>query len=403
MVQELVTDRLLLVGTAHVSPESVTEVEAAIANFHPDLVAVELDPLRLEALEDQQRWQSTPIHKLLKGDKLWLFLTQVLLASYQRRLGEVYGAEPGTEMLAGVRAARAQNVPVLLADRDVGITMKRAFRSMRFREKMRLSWEFFKALLGGEQEEERKTTEELTQEDTVTAMMTELGQFAPSVKTVVLDERDAYLATKLQQPLGEGKRVVAVLGAGHLPGVRQRIQSGVPPADLKALETVPAKKVGIGKVLFNWVLPLLILGVFAWLAIDGILHGNWEKFQNAALTWIVITGTLAAFGTLLARGHPLSILTAFVAAPITTLHPALAAGWFAGIVEAWVRTPTVRDFQTLSKITSMRDFFRNRVIRVVMVAALANLGAMAGFFLAGSLILRGVNFVEWLKRLIPGV
>ncbi len=403
MVVERINDRLLLVGTAHVSPESVREVETSIAEFQPDVVAVELDPLRLEALEDKQKWENTPVHKLLKSDKLWLFLTQVMLASYQRKLGEVYGAEPGTEMLAAVRAARVRGAQVALVDRDVGITMRRAVRKMRFREKVRLSWELLKAMVGGTQQEEAPpTTQALTQEDAVTSMMNELGQLAPSVKTVVVDERDAYLATRIQGVLADGgfasrvreqrngrpSKVVAVVGAGHLPGIRKRIADQAPPADLAELNVVPPKRFSITKWAFAWGLPLFIVALFAYFAYLGAQQGNWDKLTEAFLAWTLITGTFAAIGALLARGHPFSILTAFVAAPITTLHPALAAGWFAGIVEAGVRTPTVADFQALPRITTVKGFFGNRVIRVLMVAALANLGAMAGFFLASYRVLR---------------
>ena len=394
MVSEHVTDRLLLVGTAHVSSESVKEVAAAVETYKPDVVAVELDAMRLEALRDQKKWESTPVHKLLKSDKLYLFMVQVMLSSYQRRMGEVYGAEPGTEMLAAVQQAELHGATVMLVDRDVGVTMRRAFGLMRLREKFRLSWELFKAMFGGEEEEEdgkAPTVAELTREDAVTSMMNEFGRMAPTIKHVVLDERDAYIATKLREPLDQGKKVLGVIGAGHLPGIRKRIQENAPLADLPALEQMPAKRFSLTKFLLTWVLPLAIVGVFAYLGWKGVQEGNFEELRDALVIWVVVTGTLAALGALLARGHPFSILTAFVAAPVTTLHPALAAGWFAGIVEAWVRTPTVHDFRTLSHLKTMKDFFGNRVIRVLMVAALANLGAMGGFFLGGWLIVRMVG------------
>lgn len=389
MVSEHVTDRLLLVGTAHVSSESVKEVAAAVETYKPDVVAVELDAMRLEALRDQKKWESTPVHKLLQSDKLYLFMVQVMLSSYQRRMGEVYGAEPGTEMLAAVQQAELHGATVMLVDRDIGVTMRRAFGLMRLREKFRLSWELFKALFGGEEEAEEgkpPTVAELTREDAVSSMMNEFGQMAPTIKHVVLDERDAYIATKLREPLDQGKKVLGVIGAGHLPGIRKRIQEDAPLADLPMLERMPPKKFSLTKLLLTWVLPLAIVGLFGYFAWQGFQTGKWGALLDALATWTIVTGTLAAFGALLARAHVLSILTAFVAAPITTLHPALAAGWFAGIVEAWVRTPTVHDFRTLSHLKTMKDFFGNRVIRVLMVAALANLGAMAGFFLAGWLV-----------------
>lgn len=384
-----VSPNLILVGTAHVSPQSVAEVEQVIREEKPDVVAVELDANRLEAIQNPDRWQNTPISKLLKGDKLWLFLAQSLLASHQRRIGEEFGVQPGQEMLTAVTQAKAANMEVLLADRDISVTMQRAYRLMRFREKMRLIWELFKAMMPGQEEKEEMTLEKLMQEDTITQMMDEMGRVAPSIKSVIIDERDTYLATKIRVPSEQGKKVVAVVGAGHLKGIQKRLQE--PPADLAAIEVIPKKKFPLSKII-GWGLPLGILVLFAWLGYEGFKEGNFEKIRDAALYWILITGGFAALGAALGGGHILSILTAFVAAPITTLHPALAAGWFAGLTEATVRTPTVRDFQGLSQVKRTRDFFKNRVFRVLMVAAFANLGAMVGFFIAGGELLR--RFLE---------
>jgi pheromone shutdown-related protein TraB len=391
-LKDVVSPTLILVGTAHVSPESVREVKEVILAERPDVVAVELDAPRREALENRQQWENTPIQKLLKSDKLWMFLTQSLLASYQRRLGDELGAEPGAEMLAAMAAAKEIGAEVLLADRDIGITMKRAYRMMSFREKVRLMWELMKSFVGAEEEaEDQKPLDikEMMHEDAITQMMEELGQMAPSIKTVVLDERDIYLATKVRVPSEQGKKVVAVVGAGHMAGIKKRLQEPVP--DLKPLEALPPKKFPWGKII-GWFLPLLIVGLFVWFGYQGFRSGNFNKLRDAAIYWILITGGFSALGTALARGHILSILTAFLMAPITTLHPALAAGWFAGLTEAYMRTPVVKDFQGLSAIKTMKDFFGNRVIRVLMVAALANVGAMIGFFVAGAEIVR--RFVE---------
>lgn len=383
-MKETVRPNLIVVGTAHVSRESVAEVERVIAEEKPDVVAVELDAARLEALENPDRWQNTPVQKLLKGDKLWMFLTQMLIASYQRRLGEEMGVPPGSEMLTAVRAARTNHHEILLADREIGTTMKRAYARMRFTEKMRLSWEITKSMVAGEDEEE-VDLQKLMEEDTITQMMQEMGRIAPSIKDVLIDERDIYLATKIREPAERGKKVVAVVGAGHLAGIRRRLQE--PTADVAPLETIPKKKVPVAKIV-GWTLPVLIIAIFAYFGYQGYQEGNFDRVLDAALYWIVITGGFAAVGTILARGHPLSVLTAFVAAPITTLHPALAAGWFAGLVEAWVRTPVVSDVQGLSQIKTMKDFFANRVFRVLMVAALANVGAMVGFFVGGGTLIQ---------------
>lgn len=387
-MKDSVRPNLILVGTAHVSPESVAEVERVIREENPDVVAVELDAGRLDALEHKKDWENTPIQKLLKSDKLWLFLAQSLLASYQRRLGEQMGAEPGTEMMVAVKTAREMGKEVLLADREIGTTMKRAYRLMRFGEKMRLVWELFKSFFSGDEEEE-VDLEQMMQEDTITQMMNELGEMAPSVKTVVIDERDTYLATLVREPADRGKKVVAIVGAGHMNGIKQRLKE--PPADLAPLRVVPPKRFPLSKLL-GWVLPLAIIGLFVYFGWVGYQEGNFQKVIDAALYWIVITGGFSAIGAALARGHILSVLTAFVAAPITTLHPLLAAGWFAGLTEASVKTPVVKDFQGLSSLKTMGDFYGNRVIRVLMVAALANVGAMVGFFVGSTELMR--RFLE---------
>lgn len=372
---------VLLVGTAHVSKESVDEVKAAIANWRPDVVGVELDHRRFEAITKREQWEKTPVHRLLKGDKLYLFLAQTMLASYQRRLGQEFGSEPGAEMVAAIRAGEELGLPVELIDRDVGVTFKRAFGKMGFFERWRITWELLKSVMGvDENEAEKVDLQKLMDQDVLSVMMTELGETAPSVKTVLIDERDQWLAEKIRLLRAQGKRVLAVVGAGHLSGVARLLKEDK-ATDLEPLTAIPAKKVPWAKIV-GWTLLLLVFALFGYFAWIGVQEGQWDKFRDAALQWTLITGAGAALGTLLARGHPYSIATAFAVAPMTTLHPALAAGWFAGAVEAWVREPTVKDFQGLRSLDTMKEFFRNGLIRVLMVAALANIGAMVGFYVA---------------------
>jgi pheromone shutdown-related protein TraB len=386
-MQVEVNDRLLLVGTAHVSAKSVAEVEAAIASWRPDVVCVELDGVRLEALENRRQWEETPIQRLLKGDKLWLFLIQILLASYQRRLGNELGVDPGAEMLTAVRTAREHRMEVVLADRDIGATMGRAYRRMRWREKLRLSWEITKGMMPGESDDEELDVEELMEQDVLTQVMSELGEMAPSIKSVVIDERDEYLAAKIREPVERGRRTVAVVGAGHVAGIQRHLAQDRPHAGrLAELEAVPKKRFGFWKA-FGYAFPALLVLLFAYFAWLGVQEGNWDKLLNSLTALVLWGGGLAALGALLARAHILSILTAFVMAPFTILHPGLAAGWFSGLVEAWRRTPVVKDFQNLSQLESTKGFFRNPVIHILIVAALTNIGAMIGGFIAAGRIL----------------
>ena len=390
-----------LVGTAHVSKDSVQEVREAIQRLKPSIVAVELDENRRKALVDKKGFEETPITDLLKSGRASFVLAQTLLASYQRRMGAKEGVEPGAEMLEAIRAAEDVGAQVALVDRDIGITLRRAYGLMRFREKVRLSWELFKSILGAEDEEEVEV-DRMLQEDVLTAMMAELAQMAPTVASVLIHERDAYLAANILEAAKQGS-VVAVLGAGHLKGVEQHLTHPTRIPDKKPLEEVPRKRFPVGK-LVGWALILSILGFFAWGAYEAIMGEGFGRLWNVMVAYVLITGTCSALGAIAGGARPLSIATAFVAAPFTILHPTLAAGWFSGIVEAKFRTPTVADFHGVSHLQTLREFWRNRLTRVLLVAALTNVGAMVGAYGAVAYFFGESNFmtgvVDWLRGLL---
>jgi pheromone shutdown-related protein TraB len=376
-LQVKVNDNVILVGTAHISEDSVNEVKDAIDKYQPDIVAVELCEKRHEAITQKDKWENTPITSLLKSNKAYLVLAQTFLASIQRRLGKEYGVEPGSEMIAAIKEAKKHKKKVALVDRDISVTLKRAWRKMGIREKMRLSWHFMKALIGYDEEEiEELDLEELMKEDVISALMKEFGEIAPSVSSVLIHERDEYIAKKILDESKKGK-VLAVVGAGHLKGIEKHLKGKKLDVDLKKLEEVPKKRFSIMKA-FAYSVPVIIFAIMGYL----IYIGDWEKLIDNIIWWVLINGSLSALGTLIARGHPLSIITAFLAAPVTSVNPTIAAGWFAGFVEAKMRTPKVKDFQGLSKIDSIRDFLNNRVIRLLMVVALANVGSMIGTWIA---------------------
>ncbi len=382
-MQVQIGENILLVGTAHVSRTSVEEVKQAIKEFSPDVVAVELDETRHKAITQKDEWEATPFTKLLKGNTLYFFLVQTLLASYQRRMGMEEGVEAGAEMVAALQAGEEAGAEVSLADRNIAITFRRAFVSMGFGEKMRISWELMKALVGLEgRPDGPESVDELLDQDLISTMMEELGEFAPSIKSVLIDERDLYLSTRIREAARGGKRVVAVVGAGHMKGIQRQLQDPE-PVSLDLLEEVPKKKFSPGKAI-AYGIPVLILALFGLLIYDATVTGEWRVVLEGFRNWVLLNGAFSALGALLARGHPISIVTAFLAAPITSLNPTLAAGWFAGIAEAWVRKPQVKDFQGIAQLTTMKDFFSNKVTRVILVAAFANIGSMIGTFLAGA-------------------
>lgn len=379
-MQVKISDNIILIGTAHISKDSVREVREAIEKFKPDIVAVELCKKRYEALTQKDKWENTPITSLLKSNKAYLVLAQTFLSSIQRRLGREYGVEPGSEMIAALNEAKKRNVEIALIDRDITITLKRAWRKMGIREKFRLSWEFMKALIGYDEEElEKIDLKELMKQDVISALMKEFSEIAPSVATVLIHERDEYISRKILDESKKGK-VVAVVGAGHLNGIKKHLEKKEFEVDLHELEQVPKKRVSIAK-LVAYSIPVLFVSLLVWMVMTRGPDA-WGDIKNMFLAWFLINGSLSAVGAAIARGHPLTIGTAFLAAPFTSLNPAVAAGWFAGMVEAKLRTPRVKDFQDLSKIDGLKDFFNNKVIRLLMVVALANVGSMIGTFVA---------------------
>jgi pheromone shutdown-related protein TraB len=368
-----------------VSETSVEDVREAIERHEPETVAVELDASRRDALEDRNRWADTPVTEIIRGGKAPLVLAQVVLSNYQRRIAEETGVEPGADMKAALEAAEAAGSEVVLADRDLGVTLQRAWRKMGWRERARVGWELWKGLLGVEGTED-VDVDELLEEDVVTQMMEELAEFAPSVSEVLVDERDAYLASKIQEAReATDGTVLAVVGAGHLDGVQAYLEDPAAIPDREGISHVPEPRFRVGRAI-GWAFSAVIAVAFAWFLYDGIRSGDFTRLRENLVRFYLITGIPSAVGATLAAAHPLSIATAFVAAPVGIAHPAIATGWFAGAVEAWRRTPTVADFEGLAEIETIREFYGNNLTRVLLVTALTNLGAMVGFFLAGGFL-----------------
>lgn len=368
----------MLVGTAHISQKSVDAVTNAIESFHPDVVAVELCQRRYDSLTKKDQWENTPVTSLLKSNNAYYLLAQTFLSSIQRKLGRDHGVQPGSEMIEAMNQAKKYELAVELVDRDIAVTLKRAWKKMGFVEKFRVFWEFLKSMVGFEEEElEDIDIDELLDQDLISTMMEEFGKIAPSVTKVLIHERDQYIAEKINRVRKKGKKVVAVVGAGHLQGIKKHLTNPSFSADITELEQVPKKRFSVLK-LIGYLIPVLFISLIAY----GFLTGGPEQSIRMFVYWFLINGAFSSLGTLIARGHPVSILTAFIAAPITSLNPAIAAGWVAGYVEAKFRTPLVKDFQELSRLESLSDFWKNRVIRLLLVVALANVGSMIGTVIA---------------------
>jgi len=362
---------LILIGTAHVSRESVEQVRTIILEEKPDIVALELCEPRLEAITKKKKLGKTPITEYLKGNKAFFFLAYSLLASFEQKIGKLTGVKPGDEMIEGLNAAKEVGARVELVDRPIAITLKRVWVRAGLREKLRLLKEFFESIFGSE-EVTKETVEQLKKQDVISEMMDELGRIVPSAKKVLVDERDEYIAAKLMTLKG---KVVAVVGAGHLDGIMSHISTDS-VIDIPKLEELPKKKSRVPKIL-SYILPVFIVGAILW--------GFWNSPEHAPgvlILWILINGIFSAAGAALAFAHPLTIVAAFLAAPITSLLPFVGAGWVAGLVEAKLRTPTVADFNGLRELGGVKDFWRNRFTRILLIAALSNLGSMVGTFIA---------------------
>ena len=371
--------RYTLLGTAHVSHASVDAVRAAIDSGAFDTIAVELDPHRLQALSDPDALARLDLVKVLREGKTALFAANLALAVYQRRLAEQLGIEPGAELKAAALEAQARGLRLALIDREVGLTFRRASQRLGWWGRAQLGGGLIAALFGDEQVGEQEI-EKLKEGDLLEASFGEFAEGNPALYDVVIAERDRYMAARLRESAAEGARdVLAVVGAGHLQGLaRQLREDTVPAAEVRA--SLEALKPKSSVPWFTILLTAFVLGGFAW----GFWHGGPKVGADLLLQWVLMTGLLGALGCLLAGGHPLSIAAAFVASPVTPLHPALASGTISALVEAWVRKPTYADFMALRDDTqTLRGWYRNRVSRVLLNFFLTSLGTAIGVWTGG--------------------
>ena len=367
---------IILIGTAHVSRSSAELVKEVIDAERPDSVCVELDAQRYQTITEGNKWQEQDIFKIIKEKKATLLLINLVLASFQKRVAKQFGTNAGQEMLQGIASANETGANLVLADRNIQTTFARIWHNMGFWGKGRLIMEIIYSIFNDESITEEEM-EKMKSKDTLNAVLNDLASSYPKLKATLVDERDQYLAQKIKE--APGQKVVAILGAAHVPGVKEEIYK---EHDLAVLNQVPASSWIYG--LIGWSIPALIIGFIAYGFITNPAVGTQQS-----LSWVLWTGILAALGTTLALGHPLSILTSFVAAPLTTLHPMLAAGWFAGLTQAYVCRPNGRDFENISEdVFSLKGFWNNKVTRILLIITFANIGASVGTFVAGANILR---------------
>ena len=372
----------ILLGTAHISHESIVQVTTSIRDEAPDCVAIELDEQRYASMKNPEAWKNLDIVKVLKGGQGFVLMANLVLASFQKRMGADVGVKPGEDMKAAITVAEEMNVPAVMVDRPIQMTLKRAWAKNSLWGKCKLlavllSSAFEKSEISAEEIERLKNESEMD------SMMNEIAEYLPAVKEVLIDERDRYLASRIWDAKVNGeaaKKIVAVLGAGHLPGVVRHLEAlaaGTVSSDTTEISQLPPS--GIGGKVAGLVFPVLIVG----LIVAGFFTGGARASLDMLVQWVLWNGSLAALGALLAGGHILSVLAGFVGAPLATLNPVVAVGLFTGLVQAWVNKPKVEDMEHLSDdATSIKGIYKNRILRVLLVFFLSSIGGVIGNFIA---------------------
>jgi pheromone shutdown-related protein TraB len=369
----------ILVGTAHVSRQSVDLVREIISQEQPDTVCVELCDSRYQTIHQQDRWQNMDIVKVIKQKKAFLLLSNLILAAFQKRIAAKLDIRPGQEMIQAIDSAKAIDAHLHLADRDVRITLARTWRQMGWWSRIKL---IFQLILSFSDVEEisAEDVERMKQQDMLESVLAEVGRSMPAIRRTLIDERDQYLSAKIRSAPGD--KIVAVVGAGHMPGIIKNWDHDV---DLAPLEQLPPKS-RWGQII-KWIIPMAIVS----LLIYGFFVGGTKVGAGMLTWWIAANGILAGFGALLALAHPLTIFSSVMATPLTSLNPMIAAGWVSGLVEAMSRKPKVRDFEHLKEdIQSLKGFWRNKVTRILLVVLFTNLGSTIGTFVAFPMMMRAL-------------
>ena len=373
-VHEILLDgkKILLIGTAHISQSSVDEVNTVINQVKPDTVCIELCSSRYQAMLAKDQWKNMDIFKVIREGKSFLLFANLIMTAFQKRLGSRLGVKPGAEMFEAANVAEKLNSELVLADRDVKITLQRTWRGMPFWGKMKVLGQLLASLFIRE-EISKEEIEKLKESDALSEAVKMLAEQSPEMKRILIDERDQYMAEKIRQSMG--KLIVAVVGAGHVKGLTAELEN---KHNLAELESVPPT--GKAVAWLKWGIPALIIALIVY----GFFTVDTDVSIEMIQRWFLINGTLSALGTAAAFGHPITIAAAFVAAPFTSLNPTIAAGWVAGLVEALLRKPQVRDFENLADdITHLRGFWQNNITRILLVVIFANLGSAIGTFAGG--------------------
>jgi len=360
-----------IIGTAHISQNSADLVREVISNEKPDVVCVELDTQRYKALSERKRWEELDLKQLIKQKQLSTLLINILLASYQKKLGEKLGVKPGVELLEATKVAKEFNIPIELVDRDVRITLKRAWNSMSFWQKTKLMTVGLASVFEQEEISEEKL-DEIKQKDVLNEMMAELGKQMPVLKKVLIDERDIYLTQKMKEV--KVNKIDSVVGSGHVNGIIKILESNI-EQDLESIEVIPLPSISIK--IIGYGIPAIIIASLFYI---GFSKG-FDVAGDNAIFWILANGIPSAIGTIFALGHPLSIISAFLAAPITSLTPVIGAGYVVAFVQAFFQPPKVKEFESVTDdVSHFAKWWENKLLKILLVFILSGLGSAIGTY-----------------------
>ena len=368
---------ITLIGTAHVSRESANLVVQVIEDEKPDTVCVELCQSRYQSITQKNRWQNTDLIKVIKEKKAFLLLSNLMLAYFQKKIGQKLGIKPGEEIMRAIQAAEAVGARIHLADRDIRTTLSRTWRLMGLWAKIKLFSQLVTSV--GELDTiKEEDIEKMKRGDVLETLLSEIGESFPEISRILIDERDQFLANKIRT--APGKNIVAVVGAGHVPGVQRYWKK---PVDMEVLNQIPPK----GKLfrLLKWGIPAFIVA----LIILGFFYAGTTTGTDMIKWWVLANAILAGLGAAIALGHPLTVLSAILASPLTSLNPMIAAGWVSGLVESLLGKPKVRDFENLPEdISSLKGFWKNKITRILLVVVFTNIGSSLGTFVAIPLMVK---------------
>ena len=368
---------ITLIGTAHVSIESADLVQEVIEKEKPDMVCVELCESRYQSIMQKSQWQNTNLLKVIKEKKAFLLLSNLMLAYFQKKIGQKLGIRPGEEIVRAIQVANSVGARIHLADRDIRTTLSRTWRCMGLWAKIKLLFQLVTSI--GEMDSiSQADIEKMKEKDVLEMFLAEIGKSFPGIRRILIDERDQYLAHMIRT--APGKKIVAVVGAGHIPGIQSNWEKHI---DVDALNQMPPKGKALG--FLKWGIPGFIVG----LIILGFFYAGSSTGTDMIKWWVLANAILAGLGAAIALGHPLTVLSAIFASPLTSLNPMIAAGWVAGLTEIFVGKPKVKDFEKLSEdISSLKGFWKNKITRILLVVVFTNIGSSLGTFIAIPLMVK---------------